>query len=183
MITYQLLCDCVQKVIKKTGESDPARICEQMDIPVLYRPMGTRNGAIKGFSLELKRIRTITINSDMPDTLQRIILSHELGHAVLHRNCQPQPNFGLSHYNQNSIMENEANLFAAELLLPDEDVLETLSCGYDFFEAAGTLHVPYELLDFKCRIMKWKGYNIEPPVAVGSNFLCKMQIPCVNDLF
>jgi Zn-dependent peptidase ImmA (M78 family) len=74
-------------------------------------------------------------------------------------------------------MEKEANLFAAELLLSDEDVTEVLNSDNTFFTAAATLCVPIELLDFKFRIMKRKGYQLaEPPVHSHNDFLKKIKV-------
>ena len=43
---------------------------------------------------------------------------------------------------------------------------------------AAILHVPIELLDFKFRIMKWKGYKLaEPPINARNNFLKDMDVP------
>lgn len=40
------------------------------------------------------------------------------------------------------------------------------------------LCVPTELLDFKFRLMKWKGYKLmEPPINAKSNFLRDLPIP------
>lgn len=47
-----------------------------------------------------------------------------------------------------SLEEDEANFFAAELLLDDNEVLENLS-EYSFFETAQRLFVPAALLDYK----------------------------------
>lgn len=49
-------------------------------------------------------------------------------------------------FDNKSIEENEANFFAAELLLEDEEVLECLS-EHAFFETAKMLYVPAALLD------------------------------------
>ncbi len=75
-------------------------------------------------------------------------------------------------FDVSSRFEKEANLFAAEYLLEDDEVLETLAQEGDFFSAAAVLRVPVELLDFKFRITKWKGYELtEPPTFAQSNFL------------
>ena len=75
-------------------------------------------------------------------------------------------------------MEQEANLFAAEYLPDDQAVLETLNSDTTFFAAASELYVPMELLDFKFRVMKWKGYKLmEPPISARSNFLRDMEVP------
>ena len=36
---------------------------------------------------------------------------------------------------------------------------------------AGTLNVPWEMLDFKFRIMKKKGYSVNSPYMAQANFL------------
>ena len=67
-------------------------------------------------------------------------------------------------------MEYEANLFAAELLLEDETVLNHLN-EYTFFETASMLNVPAALLDFKFSILKTKGYRINDMQIAKSCFL------------
>lgn len=75
----------VCRLERKYNEPDPLALCERMGILVLFQPMGTYTGACKGFFLSQSRMRSITINSDLPEPLQRVIAAHELGHAVLHR--------------------------------------------------------------------------------------------------
>ena len=55
-----------------------------------------------------------------------------------------------------SLEEDEANFFAAELLLEDSEVLELLS-EYSFFETAKQLYVPAALLDYKFSLLHEKG--------------------------
>lgn len=75
-------------------------------------------------------------------------------------------------------MEKEANLFAAEFLLDDQLVFEYLNSDTTFFAAAAEMFVPMELLDFKFRVMKWKGFKLmEPPISARSNFLRDMEVP------
>ena len=78
--------------------------------------------------------------------------------------------------------EKDANLFAAELLLEDDEVLQALNEDNTFFTAASMLNVPAELLDFKFRVMKWKGYKIvEPPIISRSNFLKDLDVSYDDD--
>ena len=68
--------------------------------------------------------------------------------------------------------EYEANLFAAELLIDDRQLLELLNDGdKSFFGVARELYVPAELLDFKFRVLKQKGYRIEAPYIASADFL------------
>lgn len=87
----------------------------------------------------LKNHRYIFINENLPDHEMRLVMAHELGHAILHRkeNCYFIRNKTLL---LNSKKEIEANRFAMELLLPDsflkehrEFTIEQISrmTGYD----------------------------------------------------
>ena len=143
-----------------------------MGIKLLRVPMGKNVESCKGFYVTHSRVRTVAINSDLSSEFQKIICSHELGHAVLHKNIagvKQFHDFGL--FDSASTFEYEANIFAAELLLDDKDVIEKLNDDLSFFQAAGELYVPAEILDFKFRTMKWKGYKIAPPLLSASTWL------------
>ena len=81
-------------------------------------------------------------------------------------------------FDESSLMEKEANLFAAELLMNDDDVVDVLNQDTTFFTASAILKVPMELLDFKFRVMKWKGFKLmEAPITASGNFLRDMEVP------
>ena len=78
--------------------------------------------------------------------------------------------------------EYEANLFAAELLIDDDELLELLNDeNISFFGVAGELYVPADLLDFKFRVLKHKGYRINAPYIANSNFLKNDILGCYTD--
>ena len=143
-MSYAEICDKVEMIQKKYHESNPFRLCSAMDIMLIFRSMGNNPNAIKGFFLESKRIRTITVNDDLPLVIQKVIVAHEL-------NCIGEA--------------------------ADGAVLEVLNRDTTFFTAAAKLTVPVELLDFKFRIMKWKGYKLsEPPMESRSDFLKNIEM-------
>lgn len=177
-MTYAEICETVENLKKQYDESDPFKLCEAKDILVLFHPMGNRPTSIKGFSVVIKGIRSITVNSDLPGIIQRIIGAHELGHALMHCNGNLHPFHDVTLFDQTSAMEKEANLFAAELLLDDQAVLDALNQDVTFFSAAKILCVPADLLDLKFRLLKWKGYKlVEPPITARNNFLRDMEVP------
>ena len=183
-MTYGEICEAVKKLQTRYEEPDPFRLCRLMGIKLLYQQLGKEEDAIKGFYLECKRIKTITVNSDLPSVIQRIIVSHELGHAVLHRKSGVHAFHEVGLFDESTAFEKDANLFAAEYLLRDEDVLATLNSDTTFSSAAACLYVPMELLDFKFRVMKWKGYKlIEPPINADSNFLRDLEVPKNADIY
>ena len=154
----------------KYGTDDPYEICDAMKIQVMRRPMGTSAGACKGFFLVSARCKIIVINSDLPEDIQRIILVHELGHAVLHSNLPLSAYHEFAVFDNTDRMEYEANIFAAEFFLEDADVLTSVE-EFDFFRAASYLGVPPELLDFKIRILQQQGVQINAPCIARGNFL------------
>ena len=161
------------KALKERYETaDPVRLCESMGILLLYAPMGNTRDACKGFYLTQSRQQAVTVNSDMEMPLQRVVLAHELGHAALHRKAAGVCGFQeLRMFDETSQMEYEANLFAAELLMEDEDVLALMQGDMSFFGTAAALEVPPELLDYKFRVMLRKGYKlVSPPLGARSDF-------------
>lgn len=181
-MTYDEICRSVRKLKLKYDEADPFRLCECLGVLLIPRSLGTEEGAIKGFFLEFKHVQSITVNSDLPEIIQKIIVAHELGHAVLHRKSGMHSFQDVTLYDSASTYEKEANIFAAELLLADDAVLSTLNGDSTFFTAASALMVPIELLDFKFRILKWKGYTLaEAPVSARSNFLRDLPLPPATD--
>ena len=171
-MSIEIICREVSRIMRKYDEPDPWKLAEAMGIIVQVMPLGSSDKSCKGFFLRQSRKKLITINSDLPEPIQRIILAHEIGHAVLHHEAAKMRAFhDFALYDTSSQMEYEANLFAAEYLLEDDEVTELLSEDTFFFSVAKELEVPPELLDFKFRILKRKGWLIESPIQSNSNFL------------
>jgi Zn-dependent peptidase ImmA (M78 family) len=174
-MTIEYILGEVRRIKEKYGEPDPGRLARAMGILLLYEPMGERPNACKGFYLSQSRAQVITVNSCLPEELGRIILCHELGHAVLHRKASAVRAFhDFTLFDSTSALEYEANIFAADFLMEDGSVLELLNGDISFFGAADMLGVPPELLDFKFRILKRKGHRvIDPPILSRGDFLKK----------
>ena len=84
----------------------------------------------------------------------------------------------LALFDESSRCEKEANLFASELLISDDDFFDALDDGQSFSQAASSLNVPAEFLDFKVRLMKEKGYELgDSPITANSKFLKSMTVP------
>jgi Zn-dependent peptidase ImmA (M78 family) len=177
-MTVDYICREVAKLKQKYGENDPFILARAMGIFVMFEPMGHRIEDCNGFFLAQSRKKAITINSDLPEPLQRIICIHEVGHAVLHAKQLGVCAFhDFSLFEGTSRAEYEANMFSADYLLDDGVVLDILNEDCFFFAAASRLRVPAELLDFKFRILKNKGYKLESPFVSDSCFLKNVQVP------
>lgn len=151
---------------------DPEQLCSQAGVISLLFPMGEAKKSIKGFILSHAGNTAITVNSDLSPDMIRVVRYHEIAHYLLHVRTGLMDAVNDSDiYDASSQAEYEANLLAAELMLEDEETLEALKDG-DFYTAAETLRVPAELLDFKCRLLREKGYDLpEAPVASTGGYL------------
>lgn len=171
-INISTIADEVRRVTRKYDETDPVRLAKAMRIIVSYEPMGIYDGCCKGFFIVHHRIKHITINNNLPEELQRVVLAHEIGHCVLHYAAGTMATFHETVlFDSVDFKEYEANIFASELLLTDDDVLTVLNDDLFFYQAASILCVPAEMLDFKFRVMKRKGYKLGSPIVSHGDFL------------
>ena len=171
MLTIDYIGGKVNSIIKKYGTRDPFEICDDMQIGLRYRDLGEQ---MKAFFFYHSRIKTIVLNTRCDEALQRVLCAHELGHAVLHTGLA-RTNFALEDsdlFCAAGNTEYEANIFASQLLIDDDELIELCGVsGYSLFEAAAILKMPFELLDFKLKIMKKRGHNIEPLYLSSADFL------------
>lgn len=111
------------RVLKRKGLTPPYDLLELANS---FGEVRYRNFPFKADGITVgigKQVRpTIYINSNCPDTRQRFTLAHEIGHIVIPWHTGTvvshlEPGSDDSDY---SLMEQEANRFAAELLMPTE---------------------------------------------------------------
>lgn len=170
MPNADIIYEKVNALTREFATRDPFEICNNMSIRIHYKDLGN---ALKAYYFCQSRIKNIVINSRSGKIVRRILCAHELGHAVLHNRLAAMRGFQeLELFDTIVPTEYEANLFAAELIISDEEILELLNDKDEsFFSIAKKLYVPAELLDFKFRILKHKDLRIESPYIAQSNFL------------
>lgn len=116
----------VLNLISKYRTRNPFKLAKSLGIVVKFADLGEVRGLFKKI---LKR-KYIFINSNLSEFDQRIVCCHELGHAILHSSSQYQFLIDNTSLIRRSKLEDEANLFASYLLIPDDEVFEE----YEFKE-------------------------------------------------
>ena len=128
------------------GSRDPVKIAEYANIRIAILPLGEIDGNYK----LIKRKRWIFINDNIPadSPMFRVVLAHELGHALLHRkeNCAFIKSKTLL---LTSGIEREANQFAASLLISD-DMLQDYA-GYTQDQFCQRTGYPKELIEVRLK--------------------------------
>lgn len=106
----------VKNLEKKYGTKNPYSLCSKLKIRILYLDLGE----IKGIYKKVLTNKFIVINENLDEFCQKVVLAHELGHAILHNSKEVQTlkDYDLFPRFSNRI-ELEANTFAAELLIDD----------------------------------------------------------------
>lgn len=109
--------------IKKCNSRNPFDIAKYLNIQIQIGPLGSRCGCY----MFLKNHRCIFLNENLSEHEMQLVMAHELAHAILHRkqNCYFIRNKTLL---LNSKTEKEANIFAAELLIPEDVLLDNRNC-------------------------------------------------------
>ena len=104
----------VSYYVRKFQTTNPFEVADQLGILYQFGELGC-----EGCYMFLKNHRYIFLNQNLTEHETKMVMAHELGHAILHRkeNCYFIRNRTLL---LNSKTEIEANKFAIELLLPDE---------------------------------------------------------------
>lgn len=136
----------VLQLIKKHHTNDPFKIAQEKDITILYQELGKIGGYFRSY----KRMPIIHINNSLDVEMQRVVCAHELGHAVLH------PSVNTTFFKRNTFfstdkLENEANTFAAHLLIPDSSFQNCLIEQMTINNIASLHNVPVELVTLKCK--------------------------------
>lgn len=96
---------------------NPFEIAACLGIEIIYAPLGEVNGFYNTALGE----KYIHVNQDLSENGTIFTIAHELGHALLHHNLNS------AHLKQNTFFstnkyEVEANKFAINLLISDEDL-------------------------------------------------------------
>lgn len=164
------ITDIVQQLVKQYKTRDPFELMDALNIYVGYRTFNS----LKGFYCVMNRERHIILNDTLCEIEQRLVAAHELGHDRLHQSfakVSPMKDFQL--YDMTSKPEYQANLFAAELLIADKDVISLAQDGMDYHNISQLLEIPSDLLTFKLHSLNQRGYKFNLPLNVSSCFLSK----------
>jgi Zn-dependent peptidase ImmA (M78 family) len=117
----------------------------------------------------------VMLNSFLSEEEKRIVAAHELGHITLHRSqLKMAPMSDNRLYNMINETEYQANLFAADLLIQDEDVAAlSKQEDLDYFSFCSSLYATPELMSFKLYSLMKRGQKYNMPLDINSNFLAK----------
>ncbi|MCD8380330.1 MAG: ImmA/IrrE family metallo-endopeptidase [Lachnospiraceae bacterium] len=162
----------VEHLVRKYKTRNPLELLECMKAVVMETDRYER---LKGYCFLSCQTYYVMISSFLPEPEKKIVAAHELGHIVLHKQelkMAPMKDSVLD--DMTSRTEYEANLFAADTLIRDNEV-EILSKDPDlnYFSMCSSLDVSPELMSFKLYSLVRRGYSYNMPMEIDSRFLAK----------
>jgi len=158
-----------QHLVRQHGTRDPFQIAKGLGIHVIFN---YDFKALKGMYKIILRSRFIFINGNMNSLDKRTVCAHELGHDRFHRHFAKSgvlQEFML--YDMKTRPEYEANIFASELLIDDDDILELVKEERDICHIAGELGEDINLVLIKIDELRKRGHDLRVPYRPQSDFL------------
>ena len=136
----------VNRLVRFYKTRDPFEMIKGMNIILVNYPLE----GVRGFYQYFQRNNIIYLDEKLSDSERRFVLAHELGHMMLHKKSNAifmdtRTQFNTSKY------EQEANLFAMELLLPDQILDEYLQSGYSTEQLSRITGYYTELIKLKLK--------------------------------
>ena len=139
---------CANRLVADCGTRDARRIAAELGIEIMPRPFRRQRGVYK----IILNNPFIFLKDDLDPVMAGIVLSHELGHDRLHR-AEAERSGGFREFNifdmRDNRMEYEANIFASQLMLPDDEVLEHIGNGFDIQQIAAVMGSDINLVALK----------------------------------
>lgn len=114
-----------KNLISQYATRDPLELCEIMGINIVFCDLPK---TVNGFFTTIRKHNIIYINQELYEDEQKEVCAHELGHIMLHPQCN------LLFMMDNTLFvtqkfEIEADLFASYLLIDEQDFAQALEYG------------------------------------------------------
>lgn len=159
--------DFTQRIARRYRTRNPFELAKMLGIHIDYKPFT----ALKGMYYIVDRCAFITLSDKLDETMEKIVLFHEIGHHLLHRHLASKAfqEFGL--FDVASKPEMEANIFAANMLIDDDELDNLAEENYTSSQIANMLYVPHQMLLIKMKDMNNRGYNYNLDYEPRADFL------------
>jgi Zn-dependent peptidase ImmA (M78 family) len=156
-LCYKDIKEKVKRIKKQYEGCNSLEIIKELNIITGFFAEGVADELPDGCYFKSEGLAFILIDSNLNEHQRNITYAHELGHAVLHPDIDT---LYLEKYDKILVQKykNEANIFAAELLL--DDTIFGDYDGYSDYEIAQSEYVSVELVRHKCNNMYQSNFTL-----------------------
>ena len=159
-------------LVKRIGTRDTRQIANELGIKIYYENYDDLLGM---YTYRWKQ-RIIFINNNLDDHMRQMVLAHEIGHDIFHRNLASNGLKEFELFDMKNTTEYEANIFCSHLLIDNDEVLALARDGYDIVQISSMLNSHINLLLIKMQEMNKMGYDFNVPYRPESDFLKNIKV-------
>lgn len=153
-----IIYDDVKKLIAYHGTRDPRSILRERNVTLI--PFKERTKLLGMYKVFLRN-KFVFYNPYVDEHILNMVFAHELGHDFYHKeHAKKEEIIEYELFNITNTTELEANLFAAHLLIDEEELFEYIREGRNYEELAKIFNVNINLMVFKLNEMYRMGYEI-----------------------
>lgn len=172
MVNSQTIYAKANALMKKYNTNNTTTLAQSSNIYIEYTD---RLSTLLGVYSIIQRCKVIFINENLDVETERLVIAHELGHAILHhelaQNKQFTTQINLFNSRDISCTEYEANVFASHILIDTDEFLEYAKEGYTVEQIAQTLSLHTNLVVIKLQELIRLGHDLQMTMDVNRNFL------------
>lgn len=134
----------INDLLEKYGTNEPTELAEALGINIVYEFLAD----MQGYYVNSGKFKFIVVNNNLDYYDQRVVIAHELGHTLLHPELNTS--FLKNHtYMSTDKYEHQANIFIANLLLPDNFEKDEIFKGMNLEQIAGIVGLPIDITRLK----------------------------------
>ncbi len=159
--------DTAKELYNKYRTNNPYELAEELGIVVKYRHFKD----LKGMYKVIGRVSFIWLHDDLDEITEKVVLMHEIGHHIFHRAIAASTFQEFSLYDMAGKPEVEANVFAANMLISDKELIEIAEEHYTSEQASSMLGLPHQLVLIKIQDMIDRGYGLCLGYGIRYDFL------------
>ena len=159
-MTYQnsTIYDDVQNLINLHGTRDPQIILQERNVVLVPFKEKTK---LLGMYKVILRNKFVFYNPYVDERILNMVFAHELGHDLYHSNlAQNKDIIEYELFNITNTTDLEANIFAAHLLIDEDELMEHILLGKNYESLASIFKVNINLMMFKLNEMYRMGFPI-----------------------
>lgn len=177
MVNSQSIYEKANELMEINKSNNPTFLAESSNI---YIEHTDKLANLLGVYSIIQRCKVIFVNQNLDDITKRLVIAHELGHAILHHELvqsqQLATETNLFNFRDVNRTEYEANAFASHILIDTDEFLMYAKEGYTVEQIAKTLFVHTELVLIKLRELISLGHDLQMPMDGNKNFLKGIRV-------
>jgi len=164
--SFDYIIKVADDIVKEHDTRSASALANALDMTIIEAEFTEQ----KGVYICIEDLPYIILNQNLSNELRNIVILHEIGHHLLHRDVanafHETTLFDMSCHN----MEYEANLFAAQVMLPDTETIDLIKQGYSISHIAASMNTDPNLVALKATDLKRRGLALNIP-DFKANFL------------